>query len=211
MLLDEVGELSPPVQAKLLTFLDSGAFRRLGGSVEQASTARVVAATNRDLEADIRRGAFREDLWFRLSVFQIKVPPLRERRDDVVPLAEAFLRLLRVELGRRHAVLGPLAKSRLLAYAFPGNVRELRNVIERALVLEAGPELQLDLLENSSAPARVEASGDFRVHGEPIAIEELERRYARHVLARLGGRRMDAAKALGLSYPTFLKRIEDPV
>ena len=209
LLLDEVGELSPPVQAKLLTFLDSGAFRRLGGSVEQASTARVVAATNRDLEGDIRRGAFREDLWFRLSVFAIKVPPLRERREDVLPLAEAFLQQLRIELGRRQAVLSPAAKSRLLAYGFPGNVRELRNVIERALVLEAGTELQLDVLEHARAPLREDAPLDFRVSGEPITSEELERRYARHVLDRLGGRRMDAAKALGLSYPTFLKRIEE--
>jgi two-component system response regulator AtoC len=206
LFLDEVGEMPLALQAKLLTFLDSGRFRRLGGTTEHESSARVVAATNRDLEEQIRTSAFRQDLWFRLGVFRIDVPPLRERREDVVPLAHALLERLSAEIGRRGFRLGARAEERLLAYAFPGNVRELRNILERALVLEAGPTLQLELLDGSPQAASDDATA-FRVSDGPITMEELERRYARHVLRALGGRRMDAAVALGLSYPTFLKRL----
>jgi two-component system response regulator AtoC len=211
LFLDEIGELPLALQAKLLTFLDSGRFRRLGGTAEQASTARIIAATNRDLQGEIQKGRFREDLWFRLSVFRIDVPPLRGRREDVVPLAEAMLEDLRGELGKRAVSLGESARQRLLTYPFPGNVRELRNVLERALVLEAGPELQLEVLDQAP-PSREPGSPnghEFRLAGELVPSEEVEKRYARYVLERLGGRRMEAAKALGLSYPTFLKRIED--
>jgi two-component system response regulator AtoC len=205
LFLDEVGELSAPLQAKLLTFLDGGRFRRLGGAAEITSTARIVAGTNRDLEGERRAGRFREDLWFRLSVFRIDIPPLRERREDVVPLAEGLLLELASELGRRDLRLGDRARERLSTYAFPGNVRELRNILERALVLEPGPELQLEVLAAAgSAPSAEDA---FRVEGDPVPMEELERRYARWVLEKLGGRRMEAARALGISYPTFLKRI----
>ena len=209
LFLDEVGELPPALQAKLLTFLDAGRFRRLGGAREQTSSARIIAATNRDLEAAVAAGTFREDLWFRLSVFRIDVPPLRARGEDVLPLAEGMLERLGAELGRRRVVLGGRARERLLRYPFPGNVRELRNVLERAIVLEPGPELELDHLEGTGAGAGDAAANAFSVSGEPISMEELERRYARFVLTRLGGRRMEAAKALGLSYPTFLKRLDD--
>jgi len=211
LFLDEVGELPVALQAKLLTFLDSGRYRRVGSSSEETSHARVVAATNRDLEAEIRAGRFRQDLWFRLSVFALHVPPLRDRPEDIVPLAEALLAELAAELGRKGALLGSVARERLLRYPFPGNVRELRNVLERALVLEPGPELDLPVLDGrpEPIPGMPPGSGPFVVGGAPIAMEELERRYARHVLEQLGGRRVEAAKALGLSYPTFLKRIED--
>jgi DNA-binding NtrC family response regulator len=210
LFLDEIADLPLELQAKLLTFLDSGRFRRIGGSSEQTSTARVVAATNRDLEERIDRGEFRQDLWFRLAVFRISVPPLRERREDILPLAEGILAELARELGRRQARLGPEGRARLLAYSFPGNVRELRNVLERALVLEHGPDLALDVLGSpGAAVAAGEGTRPFEVSGPPITAEELEKRYARHVLAQLGGRRVEAARALGLSYPTFLKRIEE--
>jgi two-component system response regulator AtoC len=210
LFLDEVGELPLGLQAKLLTFLDSGRFRRLGGTTEQTSQARIVAATNRDLEAQMREGTFREDLWFRLSVFRIDVPSLRNRREDILPLAEGLLAELSRELGRKEMHLGAKARARLSSYRFPGNVRELRNILERALVLEPGPELELEVLGGPTATAPTAAApapGAFVVDGEPLPMEELERTYARWVLERMGGRRMDAAKVLGLSYPTFLKRI----
>jgi len=214
LFLDELGELPLGLQAKLLTFLDSGRFRRLGGTTEQSSTARIVAATNRNLMDEISKGRFREDLYFRLSVFRIDIPPLRERTEDLLPLAEALLEELRSELGRKGVTLGQKAQARLLAYPFPGNVRELKNVLERALVLEAGPELELDVLVGqkphlSPLPLPGTGSEGFHLWGEPISAEELEKRYARYVLGRLGGKRMEAAKVLGLSYPTFLKRVED--
>jgi DNA-binding NtrC family response regulator len=207
LFLDEVGELPLDLQPKILTFLDSGRFRKLGGVAEQSSTARVVAATNRDLPKQIASGAFREDLWFRLSVFRIDVPPLRQRPADVVPLAQSILADLAAELGRREARLGPRALERLAGYPFPGNVRELRSVLERALVLATGPELDLEVLASASPGAPVAVEGGFHIAGPPVEMDELERRYARHVLEQMGGRRMEAAKALGISYPTFLKRI----
>jgi two-component system, NtrC family, response regulator AtoC len=207
LFLDEVGELPLDLQPKILTFLDSGRFRKLGGVAEQSSSARVVAATNRDLPKQIASGAFREDLWFRLSVFRIDVPPLRERREDVVPLAQSILADLAAELGRREARLGVRALERLAGYSFPGNVRELRSVLERALVLATGPELDLEVLAGASSGTPVAVEGGFHVAGPPLAMDEVERRYARHVLEQMGGRRMEAARALGISYPTFLKRI----
>jgi DNA-binding NtrC family response regulator len=208
LFLDEIGELPLGLQAKLLTFLYSVRFRRLGWSIEQTSTARIIAATNRNLEAQIAAGAFRHDLWFRLSVFRIEVPPLRDRREDILPLAGGILADLCDELGKKSASLGAQATARLLRYTFPGNVRELRNVLERALVLESGPELTLDTLAASPAPATAAVSdAEFKLAGPPISAEELEKRYARWALEQLGGRRMEAAKALDLSYPTFLKRI----
>ena len=207
LFLDEVGELPASLQAKLLTFLDAGNFRRLGGTEEQTSTARVVAATNRDLKAQVASGEFREDLWFRLGVFRIEVPSLRSRPEDIPTLADAILQSVGGELGRRSVTLHAKAKERLRRYPFPGNIRELRNILERALVLESGPQLQLDFLEaERSARPEPEVAG-FVVRENPITLEELERRYAHYVLEQLSGRRMEAAKALGLSYPTFLKRI----
>ncbi len=177
LFLDEVGELPASLQAKLLTFLDAGNFRRLGGTEEQTSTARVVAATN------------------------------RSRPEDIPTLADGILQSVGGELGRRSVTLHAKAKERLRRYPFPGNIRELRNILERALVLESGPQLQLDFLEaERSARPEPEVAG-FVVRENPITLEELERRYAHYVLEQLGGRRMEAAKALGLSYPTFLKRI----
>jgi two-component system, NtrC family, response regulator AtoC len=207
LFLDEVGELPIDLQPKILTFLDSGRFRKLGGVAEQSSTARVVAATNRDLHKQIAVGAFREDLWFRLSVFRIDVPPLRERPDDVLPLAQAILADLAAELGRRDVRLSARALERLGRYPFPGNVRELRSVLERALVLAGGSELELEVLAGSSGGTPAPAGDAFRVDGPPVDMEELQRRYARYVLEQLGGKRMDAARLLGISYPTFLKRI----
>ena len=210
LFLDEVGELPLLLQAKLLTYLDSGRFRRVGSSSEESSTARVVAATNRNLELEIREGRFREDLWFRLSVFAIHVPSLRDRPEDVIPLAEALIAELAPELGRKNFRLGEQAKARLQTYSFPGNVRELRNVLERAMVLESGPELTLSLLQTMREPVEGPApAGSFVVTGDPRPLEEIEKRYVRHVLGQLGGRRVEAARVLGLSYPTFLKRLED--
>ncbi|HEY6912633.1 MAG TPA: sigma-54 dependent transcriptional regulator [Myxococcales bacterium] len=207
LFLDEVGELSASLQAKLLTFLDSGEFRRLGGTDTRKSTARVVAATNRDLEAGMKTGAFRSDLWFRLSVFRLSVPPLRQRKEDIPALAESILEGLRRELGRPGLHLGERARRRLDAYPFYGNVRELKSVIERAAVMEQGPQLTLDVLDAAAAGAPAREGTEFVVAGAPIPLEELERRYLGHVLKQLNGKRMEAAQVLGISYPTFAKRL----
>ncbi|HEX8440869.1 sigma-54 dependent transcriptional regulator [Archangium sp.] len=208
LFLDEVGELPLALQAKLLTFLDKGAFRRLGGSSELTSSARVVAATNRNLTEEVAAGRFREDLYFRLSVFKVEIPSLRARREDVLPLAESLVAELCAELGRRPVGFSAAARERLEGYPFPGNVRELRNVLERALVLESGPMLELEALApGARGPSALADPDAFVVGGPPLPLEQVEQRYVRHVLERLGGRRMDAARALGISYPTFLRRL----
>ena len=204
LFLDEVGELSAPMQAKLLTFLDQGRFRRLGGAVELSATARVVAATNRDVDS----GSVRDDLLFRLSVFRLKVPPLRERPEDVPGLIHGLLSRVCAEQGRRELpVLGEGALERLRRYSFPGNVRELRNILERATVLE-GHTLSFDWLGNGAAPSAPAATDEFAVK-ELVSLDDLERRYAKWALVRLGGRRLDTAKALGISHPTFNKLVRE--
>ncbi|MFT3713048.1 MAG: sigma-54 dependent transcriptional regulator [Archangium sp.] len=205
LFLDEVGELSAPLQAKLLTFLDGGRFRRLGGSTELTSVTRVVTATNRDLERQVKEGKFREDLWFRLSVFRIDVPPLRERREDIGPLATELLQRVAREQGRRDVPkLSDDALGLLVRYRFPGNVRELRNILERALALETGPELKLDwaVLSNTSGAAGFTSNGVEE-------LDSLERRYAKWALDQLGGKKLETAKALGISHPTFSKLVRD--
>lgn len=207
LFLDEVGELSAALQAKLLTFLDGGHFRRLGGASELTSTARVVAATNRDLEAQVKRAGFREDLWFRLSVFRLSVPPLRERREDLPALATGLLARIAADQGRRDVpTLTKDALARLDAYRFPGNVRELSNILERASVFEGSDALTLAWL--STSPTGSDGAPGFVV-SEVAPLDEVEKRYAKWALEQLGGRRMDTAKALGISHPTFAKLVKD--
>jgi DNA-binding NtrC family response regulator len=207
LFLDEVGELSAPLQAKLLTFLDGGRFRRLGGESELVSSARVVAATNRELERQVKEGRFREDLWFRLSVFRIEVPPLRARREDIEPLALGLLQRVAREQGRREVPrLSVEGLARLERYHFPGNVRELRNILERALALESGAELSLDWLV---APSASGATPSGFVSNEVETLDALERRYAKWALEQHGGRRLETAKSLGISHPTFNKLVRE--
>ncbi|HLF55855.1 MAG TPA: sigma-54 dependent transcriptional regulator, partial [Thermoanaerobaculia bacterium] len=141
VVLDEIGELRLELQAKLLHFLEERRFRRVGGTREITVDVRVIALTNRDLQAMVRDKQFRSDLFYRLAVFPLAVPPLRERRADILPLARHFLATLQPKLGRRYDGFERDAENRLLSYAWPGNVRELRNVVERAMVLERGPRI----------------------------------------------------------------------
>src|ERR1044071_5952147 len=144
--LDEIADMSRPLQAKLLRFLEDGTFTRVGGTQELRVNVRLLAATNRDLAKAITAGDFREDLFHRLNVVQLRLAPLRERGDDVLLLAEHFLKLLNVSLNRKIAGLTRPARQKLLSHHWPGNVRELRNVIERALILETQRERGDDVL-----------------------------------------------------------------
>jgi transcriptional regulator with GAF, ATPase, and Fis domain len=146
LFLDEVGEMSPGVQAKLLRVLQEREFQRLGGTRPLKANVRVLAATNRDLDAALARGLFREDLYYRLRVFEIRLPPLRERREDILPMAEAFLEELGPAVGRPAAGISRQAHEALLSYPWPGNVRELRNVLERASILCDGGLITLEHL-----------------------------------------------------------------
>src|SRR5262249_32012423 len=185
LFLDEVTELPLRAQAKLLKFLDTMRFRRLGGQREIAVELRVVAATNADIRELVRRGLFREDLYHRLSVFAVAIPPLAERKDDIPDLAMSFVRWFAERVKKRVSGIAPEAMRALVAYAYPGNVRELRNVIERAVILSRGALLvERDLMFPDDAIAR--GPGFFQValrdDGTPPQIDEIERAYVGRVL-----------------------------
>ncbi len=211
--LDEVGDMPLATQAKLLKVLEAQVFRRLGGTRDVVADVRFVAATHRDLRALVESGAFRLDLFHRLDVFHISIPPLRERREDVLPLARAFLRELSARTGKEIAGLDPATERLLLEYPFPGNVRELRNVIERAVILESGRTLSpgsVLLRGGPAAPVTPPAEAQRPPRSErPPTLEEVERAYVVELLERAGGNRSQVARWMGVSYPTVMKKITD--
>jgi transcriptional regulator with GAF, ATPase, and Fis domain len=212
LFLDEVAEMSPMVQAKLLRVLEEREFQRLGGTRTLKADVRVIAATNRDLQAAIGRGHFREDLFYRLNVFEIRIPPLRARREDVLPLAETFLEELGRTMGRPAAGISRDAREWLLAYHWPGNVRELRNAIERAILLCDGGLVTSEVLPASmgrpeaAPPAAVPAPGPFPPGG--VDLEQVERGYVERALAEARGNRSRAARLLGLTRSQLYTRLE---
>src|SRR5436309_4073017 len=218
LFLDEVGEMSPAVQAKFLRVLQEREFQRLRGTRMLKAAVRVIAATNRDLQVAMTRGAFREDLYYRLHVFAIHLPPLRERPEDILPLLEHFVdELGPVVLGRPAAGISREARAHLLAHAWPGNVRELRNAVERALILCEGGLINPEHLpwhaeSATSAPlpavpaAPQAAVGDFPAHG--VDLEAMERTLIEGALKQTGRNKSKAAKLLGLSRGKLYTRME---
>src|SRR5467141_4171794 len=218
LFLDEVGEMSPAVQAKLLRVLQEREFQRLGGTRMLKTDVRVIAATNLDLKVAMTRGAFREDLYYRLHVFAIHLAPLRDRPEDILPLLEHFVEELGpVVLGRPAAGISREAREHFLAYSWPGNVRELRNAVERALILCEG-----GLINPEHLPWRAEASksgplvplaaplgpagGDLPAHG--VDLEGMERSFIERALKQAGQNKSKAAKLLGLSRSKLYSRME---
>jgi two-component system, NtrC family, response regulator AtoC len=206
LFLDEIGDMDVRLQPKLLRVLQEGVIEPLGTNRRIPVDVRIVASTNRDLDTAMREGKFREDLFFRLSVFQVKLPPLRERTDDVVPLAEAFLAEFGRELGRPALRLEPAAAALLRGYAWPGNVRELRNVMERAAVLSRGAVDGALLRSFLAAAPSVGAS--VRSHDLEQAIAELERRMILDALAASGNDKPAAARLLGIGERTLWTKLK---
>jgi len=201
-LLDEVGELKPPLQAKLLRVLEERVFERVGASRPLAVDVRWVAATHRDLRAMVRAGTFREDLYHRLAVFPIQLPPLRERREDIVPMAEGILAHLAAASGRAPLQLDAAARGRLEGARWPGNARELRNALERAVILAEGTALRPEhlWLESDAASEAAGAAGG--------TLEDLERAAIESALAAVGGNRRAAAKNLGIGLRTLYEKLK---
>ena len=202
LLLDEIGELSPPLQVKLLRFLNDGKLRRVGGSKEIETDTRVVASTNIDLNESISNGHFREDLFYRLAVVTVEVPPLRERGDDVVLLANSFLRRYVEEGAKRIKGFSKSAIKSISEYGWPGNIRELENRVRRAVIMAEGKQISLDDMGLDSGKSRF-AGMNLR-----DAREELEREMAEEALEASKGNISGAAQALGISRPTLYEIIE---
>ena len=221
LFLDEVGELPLPLQTKLLRFLQEGEIRRLGDTETRKVNVRLVAATARDLEREVAGGRFREDLFYRLNVIRIHVPPLRERRDDIPLLAKHFLSHYCGKYGKREMLLSTDALAAMTAHEWRGNVRELRNLMERCALLATGPEVTraglLAVWKGSGSPDGGEAGPAFelRVPVSPerpdlkAAIRELERQLIRIALERTGGSRPKAAELLGISHTTLLYKAKE--
>jgi two-component system, NtrC family, response regulator AtoC len=212
IVLDEIAALSPGAQGKLLRILQERTFERLGGTETLRIEARLIALTNVDLPAAVKAGSFREDLFFRLNVLTITVPPLRERRADILPLADHLLVTLRTVHGRSNAQLSDAARRMLAAYPWPGNVRELRNALERAVVFSRGSSgavaTKNDLLEPENFPESVRAAapGAASTVAGLRSLEEVEREVITATLEATHYQISRSAAALGISRKTLLEK-----
>jgi len=204
LFLDEITELDPSLQAKLLRVIEEREFYRLGSTEVRNVDVRIIAATNRDIADEIIKGRFRADLFYRINTYNIKIPPLRDRKKDILPLARYFLKLHAGANKKKVADLAPDLCERLLDYEFPGNVRELENMIAAAVLLEKGKRLSLD-----SARTLLPYEGpERRKHVELVTLEELERRHIERVLEATGGNRPRAARILGINVSTIYRKLE---
>jgi two-component system response regulator HydG len=210
LFLDEIGELPLPLQPKLLRALQERVVRPLGGEREIPFDVRLVAATNRDLDTAVHDGRFREDLYFRVNVIHVPLPPLRARGGDILLLAQTFVGAYGARSGKQVTGLSPQAAERLLAYAWPGNVRELENCIERAIALAQHDQILPDDLPEKIRDYRrshvLVASDD---PAELVPLEEVERRYILRVLEAVGGNKSQAAQVLGLGRKTLYRKLEE--
>jgi len=200
--LDEIAEMSPQLQAKLLRVTQDGQFQRVGSNTEIRTNTRIVAASNRNLEEEVKNGRFREDLFYRLNVVELNIPPLRERREDILPLASHFI----MELTQGRARFSAAVTQCLERYPWPGNVRELRNAMERASLLSRG-----ELILPEHLPARVSAVAEHTSAVEPAdaeRLEEIERQAIFQALRKHEFNRTEAAKALGISRRALLYKLQ---
>jgi two-component system, NtrC family, response regulator PilR len=210
LFLDEIGELSLPLQVKLLRVLQERRVKPVGASDELEVDVRVIAATNRDLEAEVARGAFRADLYYRLNVVEIRIPPLRQRREDIPLLVDHFLKRFSTEHGRAMS-MSPEAMRKLDGYDFPGNVRELENMIERAVALSSGPVIVAsDLPEVRTTRPAVDVAADFPPEGVDLdrLIGDFERAWIVRALEKTGGIRKRAALLLGITFRSLRYRLD---
>ena len=222
--LDEIGDLSLMMQVKLLRFLQERRFRRVGGTEEQDADVRVIAATNQDLAKMVETGDFRRDLFYRVNVIKVDVPPLRERRGDILPLAQHFIDKFNGQMEKQLKGLAPSAKRTLDSYTWRGNVRELENVIERAVALEDRDMVQAESLDLGDSPGLDRRSAQFAVGNPPVAVggaserperlpesgfvleqhvQNIEREYLAQALQQAGGVKVRAAGLLGMSSRSF--------
>ncbi len=203
LMLDEIGDVPASMQAKLLRVLQEREVRRLGENKDRPIDVRIIAATNRDLAADVVSGRFRQDLFYRLRVVELRIPALRERREDVLPLARILLGEAAQRLNVRAATMTPAAAALLARYAWPGNVRELMNAMERAAVVAVGPQVDVEDLPDELREAAPRSGGRTR----PGTLEDVEREHILAVLAENGGNKARAATQLGIGTATLFRKL----
>lgn len=201
LFLDEIGNLPISLQPKLLRLIEESIFRRVGGIKDIAVKVRIIAATNADIEGEIDAGRFREDLYYRLNVIELPLPPLRERGDDILLLAESFCRSLSHEMKKDIRGIAPSAVDNMLAYDWPGNIRELRNLIEREVIFCKSGWLGLATLRPTTSPHRTSFD-------ELMPLKEHERRYINRVLAAVDNNKSKAARILGISRTTLREKLD---
>jgi two-component system response regulator AtoC len=205
--LDEIGEMSLPLQAKLLRVLQEKRFKRVGGVEDVEVDIRIIASTNRDLETLVQEGKFRLDLYYRLRVIPILIPPLRDRKEDIAPIAKHYVELFSASLFKSVAELTAEALEALEAYSWPGNVRELRNVIERAVILSAGGPIGAESLLFAGAPQR--AAPPMESATGNLTIAEMEKHLIGKVLGNTSWRKSEAARILGINRTTLHNKIRE--
>jgi DNA-binding NtrC family response regulator len=207
LFLDEIGEMPQQTQAKLLQFLEEGRFRRVGATRDREADVRVIAATNRNLADEVSTGRFRADLFYRLNVISLHVPPLRARREDIPALVEHFISIFRERFNRPALDLSADARQRLSSYDWPGNVRELRNAIERAAALATSDTIEAEQVLPAAAH---QGEGKATAHSSaPVTLDEIERRHILRVLEEAGGNRERAAAILGISARTLYRKLRE--
>jgi DNA-binding NtrC family response regulator len=205
--LDEIGEMVPGLQAKVLRFLEEKTFKRVGGAVDIKVDVRVVAATNRNLQEEVKQGRFREDLFYRLNVLPIPLPALRDRAEDIPRLVEFYLDVYNTEFKKRVRGVSPEAMQQLQRYPWPGNIRELRNAVERAMLLSESLTLGAEDFPGASAGA-MRLGDKVELPASGLDLEELERSLVVQALERTGWNQTKAAALLGLNRDQIRYRVE---
>jgi DNA-binding NtrC family response regulator len=210
LFLDEVGELSPSAQVKVLRVLEEKEYFRVGSVEKKKADVRIIAATNKDLESEVKKGSFRDDLYFRLNVVKLLVSPLRERKEDILPLFRFFMDRFNEQFKKGFVQISKEAEERILAYPWLGNVRELRNAVERIILLERGDTIlgkYLSFLgEREETPEKISSSPRIPPHG--IVLEDVEKAYILEALKMKKGNKIQAAKILGISRSALIYRME---
>jgi len=210
LFLDEVGELPPPAQVKILRTLEEKEFFKVGGVEKKKADIRIITATNKDLQSEVKKGFFRDDLYFRLNVVKLSIPPLRERKEDILPLFRFFLDRFNGQFKKKFIRIAQETEERILSYPWPGNIRELRNAVERVVLLEKGDTIlakHLSFLSEREGDQAKEIHSKPTIPGSGIILDEVEKAYIAEALRMKKGNKNQAAKILGISRSALLYRM----